>query len=402
MGVIVQKFGGTSLGDLSRIRRVAGIIKKTREFRPNVRTIVTASAMAGETNRLLTLAKSLCSQPQSRELDAMISTGENVSAALLAMALIEIGIPARSLNGDQAGIHTEGSYGEAQIKTIDTSKITRVLDAGLVPVVTGFQGVMDDQNICTLGRGGGDITALALAAAFEADACEIFTDVDGVFSADPKICKNAKILKQVSYEEMLELASAGAKVLHPRSVLYGMRYDVPLLVLSTFSDSPGTWVVKEEELMEKPLVSGISAKTDEALVIVRGLAFEMLPPIFEAFAKQQIYADMLTQNKLASGDCEISFTVADNVSSQAYNIIQESLPNLQAEAASVQRNVAKVSIIGIGLRYNPEVQARVLSALKSSNIEIQGIVSSEVKISLLLARKYSDLAVRVLHKELIE
>lgn len=401
--LIVKKFGGTSVGDVQRIRNVAKLIKEHID-RTGDRVAVVASAMAGETNKLIALAKSCVEKPDPRELDALVATGELVTVPLLAMALRDLGLPAKSLSGQQAGIETNARFTNAQIEEINAQAMRKVLAAGEIPVVAGFQGIDEAGDVTTLGRGGSDITAVAIAAALKADACYIYTDVTGVFSTDPRICKAARFLKQVSHEEMLEMASLGAKVLHPRSVYFAMVYKMPLVVLSTFEPGPGTWIVKEEELMEKPIVTGITHRSDEAKITVTKLPGNTpaISRLFGALAQADIFIDMITQTGFSEKSTDISFTVPDDVSSKALEICQKWVPELGARGASCERDIAKVSIVGVGMRYHTGVAARMFAALADEGISIEMIATSEIKISVVVPRKYCEVAVRALHEKFCE
>ncbi len=410
MAIVVKKFGGTSVGDVERIKRVATLIKEYLESNPADQVVVVVSAMAGETNKLIALAKSCVQEPEPRELDMLVSTGEQVTIALLSMALIELGVPATSLLGQQAKISTNRRYTNAQILDINAQPIAAIVDSGRIPVVAGFQGVDEAGNVTTLGRGGSDITAVAIAAALKAKACYIYTDVEGVFSTDPRITKRAKLLRKVCHEEMLEMASLGAKVLHPRSVYFAMRYEVPLVVLSTFSPYTGsTWIVKEEELMEKPLVTGITYRQDEAKIVVTGLppGSAALDKIFGALAADDIFVDMITQTGSDFGasskrSMSLSFTVPDDVSVKALEITQKLVPEMDAEGASLERDISKVSVVGVGMKYHTGVAAKMFSTLAADNIDVQMIGTSEIKISVIVPRKYCEIAVRTLHEAFVE
>jgi aspartate kinase len=396
---VVKKFGGTSVGDVGRIRNAARLvadhIRKTGD-----KVVVVVSAMSGETNRLISLAKSCTSNPSPRELDVMVSTGEQVTIALMAMALEDIGIGAKSFTAQQAQISTDKNFTKAQIRDIDAANLCKALQSGLTPVVAGFQGIDEDGDITTLGRGGSDITAVAIAAALKADACYIYTDVRGVYSTDPRICSNAKLLPQVSHEEMLEMASLGAKVLHPRSVYFAMAYNIPLAVLSTFEPDKGvTWIVKEEELMEKPIVTGVTYRTDEAKITISKMPTEpsALSKVFSALADANVYIDMITQTGFDGKRTDVSFTVLDEDSHKALKIVNDLIPQLRAEGASCDRNIAKVSVVGVGMKYHTGVAGKAFEALAQEGIEIQMISTSEIKISVLVPKKYWEVAVRSLH-----
>ncbi|NDC38485.1 MAG: aspartate kinase [Proteobacteria bacterium] len=399
MKTIVKKFGGTSVGDVGRIKAVARLIDGYLKAHPEAQVVAVASAMSGETDRLIGLAKSCVSKPNPRELDSLVATGEQVSVALLAMALQDLGRPAKSFLAPQIGIHTDTSFTNAQILDIETTRLRTELDQGVIPVVAGFQGVDEEGNLTTLGRGGSDTTAVAVAAALRADACYIYTDVEGVYSADPRIVKNARRLSSISHEEMLELAGLGAKVLHPRSVDFAMRYAVPLVVLSTFNPGPGTWIVHEDKLMEKPFVSGITYRLDEAKVTLSRVpnVVVALPKLFEALACAQVFVDMITQIGVVSGRTSISFTVPDDSSERTLALVQRLAPELGAEGATLDRDIAKVSVIGAGMRTHTGVAAKMFSVLSGEGIEVGMISTSEIKISVLVSRKYCEVAVRALH-----
>lgn len=404
MQIVVKKFGGTSVGDVQRIKNVARLIKDYAEANPDVAVVVVVSAMAGETNKLVALAKSCVTDPAPRELDVLLATGEQVTIALLAMALIELGLPAKSLDAQQAKISTDTRHNNAQITAIECSALNETIQAGQIAVVAGFQGVDNLGDVTTLGRGGSDISAVAIAAALKAKACYIYTDVEGVYSTDPRICPNARQLKQVCHEEMLEMASLGAKVLHPRSVYFAMLYEVPLVVLSTFNPEPQTWIIKEEELMEKPVVTGITFRMDEAKITVSKLprTSQSLDAIFGKLASAGILVDMITQSGQSGDTFDLSFTVPDEVSSKALEHTQNCVPKLEAEAAHLERNIAKISVVGVGMKYHTGVAAKMFSVLAKENIDVEMIATSEIKISVLVPRKYGEVAVRALHEAFIE
>ncbi len=397
MSLIVQKYGGTSVGDVDRIRNVATRVARGRAAGDQL--VVVVSAMAGETNRLLGLAQQVCPEADEREKDVLISTGEQVTVALLAIALKSAGCPAVSFLGHQVRIATDSAFGKARIKSIDATRIGAALGAGHVVVVAGFQGVDGDDNITTLGRGGSDTSAVALAAALRADECEIYTDVEGVFTSDPRICPNARKLERISYEEMLELASLGAKVLQIRSVEFAKRYGVRLHVRSTFSAAQGTWVVEEEASMEDVLVSGVTYDRDEAkITLVRvpdqpGLAGRVFGPIADA----NISVDMIIQNASADGTTDLTFTVPKGDFRRALALTEAHARDLGAEGVRTDADVAKVSIVGLGMRSHAGVAATMFRALADVGINIQMISTSEIKVSVVIAAKYVELAVRVLH-----
>ena len=406
--VVVMKFGGTSVGDISRIKRVADLVAAFRQSDPGVRIVVVLSAMAGETNRLVRLAKECVDRPQPREMDVLLATGEQVTIALLAMRLCEMGIPAKSLLAPQVRISTDARHTNAQIESIDSRVIEDIVAAGAIPIVAGFQGISEEGDITTLGRGGSDITAVALAAALRARTCYIYTDVPGVFSTDPRLDPNARLLERVSHEEMLEMASLGAKVLHPRSVYFAMRYAVPLVVLSTFAGacSPGingTWIVREEELMEKPLVTGVTHRFDEAQLTVEGMPddIESMSKLFDALAERDVYIDMISQEGVGSHLVNVSVTVPDEQSGLALETIRGIVPTLKANGVTVERDIAKVSVVGVGMRYHTGVAARAFRCLAREGISVQMVNTSEIKMSVLVTRKYCEAAVRALHAEFI-
>lgn len=406
--VVVMKFGGTSVGDTARIKGVADIVAGYIAKNPGTGVVVVSSAMSGETNRLLSLAKNCVETPSERELDVLVATGEQVVVSLLAMRLSELGIPAQSMLGYQVPILTDSSHSEALIQRIDTTSLRTLLQAGVVPVVAGFQGVDQGGHITTLGRGGSDITAVALAAALRAEACFIYTDVTGVFSTDPRMCKNARIMKEVSHEEMLELASLGAKVLHTRSVYFAMRYDVPLVVLSTFAGEfnpgvNGTWIVSEDQLMEQPVVTGITHRLDEARLVVDGMpaGISTLADLFERLNDEGIFIDMISQEHVSDSLVNVSMTIPDDASGKALEYLRNLVPQLGAQGVRVERDIAKVSVVGIGMRYHTGVAARIFSALARERIDVGMINTSEIKVSVIVPRKYCELAVRALHDEFI-
>jgi aspartate kinase len=401
MSLIVQKYGGTSVGDVDRIRNVATRVARCRAAGDDL--VVVVSAMAGETNRLVGLATQMHPDADSREKDVLISTGEQVTVALLAIALKAAGCAAVSFLGHQVRIATDSAFGKARIKSIDAERINAALAAGNVVVVAGFQGVDGDDNITTLGRGGSDTSAVALAAALRADGCEIYTDVEGVFTSDPRLCPDARKLDRISYEEMLELASLGAKVLQIRSVEFAKRYNVPVHVRSTFSEAQGTWVVEEEASMEDVLVSGVTYDRDEAkITLLRvpdqpGLAARVFGPIADA----NIGVDMIIQNASADGTTDLTFTVPKGDFRQALALTEAHARDLGAEGVRTDTDVAKVSIVGLGMRSHAGVAAAMFRALADVGINIQMISTSEIKVSVVVDAKYVELAVRVLHDAFI-
>ena len=402
MALIVQKYGGTSVGSLERIRAVAQRVAATHAA--GHRVIVVVSAMAGETNRLLKLATDLCVHPEPREADVLLATGEQVSVALVTMALIDAGVPARSLLGHQIPIATDGIFQKARIKHIDAANMLGIVNRDAVAVVAGFQGVDSDANITTLGRGGSDTSAVALAAAVKADVCEIYTDVDGVYTTDPRICPGARKLQRISFDEMLELASLGAKVLQIRSVEFAKRYAVPLCVRSSFSDEPGTWVVQEDAMMEDVLVSGVALDQNEAKITLLkvpdrpGLAAKLFSPI----ANAHIVVDMIIQNASEDGSTDLTFTVPRADHQRALSIVQNLAKEIGAGGVTSDTSIAKVSVVGLGMRSHAGVAARMFEVLAREGINIEMISTSEIKVSIVIAAKYAELAVRVLHQALIE
>ncbi len=395
MALIVQKFGGTSVGTVERIRAVAERVARTREAGNDV--VVVVSAMAGETNRLLALGRDLASRPDPREMDALVATGEQVSAALTAIALSERGVPARSLLGHQVRLMTDDAFTKARIKAIDDSRLMGVLREGRVAVVAGFQGIDEQGNITTLGRGGSDTTAVAVAAAIGADVCEIYTDVEGVYTADPRICPNARKVERISYEEMLELASLGAKVLQLRSVEVAMKYGVPVHVRSSFSEAPGTMVTKEDESLEAVTVTGVTSDRNTAKVTIRGVVDQpgIAASLFEALAARHTSVDMIIQNVSEDGRTDLTFTVTQDDADVAREIALAALA--ERREVFVDRDVVKVSIVGLGMRSHAGVASRMFRLLAAAEINIQAISTSEIKISCLIEARHADAAVRTLH-----
>jgi aspartate kinase len=402
MSIIVQKYGGTSVGSLERIQAVAERARQTHAAGHQV--VVVVSAMAGETNRLLELAGKLAAQPIEREVDVLLSTGEQETAALLSIALHELGCRARSFLGHQIRIDTDSAFGRARIRRIDGDRLHASLQRGEIAVVAGFQGVDGESNITTLGRGGSDTSAVAVAAALKADVCEIYTDVDGVYTSDPRICPQARKLPRISHDEMLELASLGAKVLQIRSVEFAKRYNVPVHVRSSFDHNDGTWVVPEEDGMEQVLVSGVSLDRDQAKITVRhvpdrpGVAFAILGPI----AKANIVVDMIIQNASAAGDTDMTFTVPKTDFRRALTMVEQTAKEIGAQGVSADTDVVKVSVVGVGMRSHAGVAAGMFECLAREGINIQMISTSEIKISVVIDAKYGELAVRALHAALIE
>ncbi|GGM07495.1 aspartate kinase [Pseudomonas asuensis] len=398
MALIVQKFGGTSVGTVERIEQVAEKVKKFREAGDDI--VVVVSAMSGETNRLIDLAKQIMPQPNPRELDVMVSTGEQVTIALLAMALTKRGVPAVSFTGGQVRILTDSAFTKARIVSIDEHRIRAELKAGRVVVVAGFQGVDEQGNITTLGRGGSDTTGVALAAALKASECQIYTDVDGVYTTDPRVVPHARRLEKITFEEMLEMASLGSKVLQIRSVEFAGKYNVPLRVLHSFKEGPGTLItLDDEESMEQPIISGIAFNRDEAKLTIRGVpdtpgvAFKILGPISAA----NIEVDMIVQNVSHDNTTDFTFTVHRNDYQNALEILKQTASTIGAREATGDTKIAKVSIVGVGMRSHAGVASQMFEALAKESINIQMISTSEIKVSVVIEEKYLELAVRALH-----
>jgi len=397
VALIVQKYGGTSVGDLDRIRNVARRALLARKAGHDV--VVVVSAMSGETNRLLKLTSALSQKPNQREQDVVVSTGEQVTVGLLALAIQEQKGKARSFLGHQVRIVTDSAFSNARIKSIDDGKLRESLKKKEIAVVAGFQGIDEEGNITTLGRGGSDTTAVALAAALKADACEIYTDVDGVYTTDPNLCKAARKLDRICYEEMLELASLGAKVLQIRSVEFAMKYRVPLWVKSSFSDDPGTLVCEEDEAMEDVVVSGIAVTRDEARFVVRavpdkpGLAARIFVPLAEA----GVVVDVIVQTPSHDGHTDLAFTVGRLDVDRARDITRKIAKAVGAGKVEFEENIAKVSIVGVGMRNHAGVAARMFQVLADEGVNIRVISTSEIKVSCLIDEKYAELAVRALH-----
>jgi aspartate kinase len=401
MALIVEKYGGTSVGTLDRIKNVARRAVATQRAGNDV--VVVASAMSGETNRLLAMANQLSPNPDERELDALVATGEQQSVALLAMAIRDLGVQARSYSGAQVGLTTDSAFTKARIKGVDEQMIRARLREKEILVVAGFQGVDDEGSITTLGRGGSDTTAVALAAALKADRCDIFTDVDGVYTADPNVVSTARKIDRISYEEMLELASLGAKVLQLRSVELALQYKVPLRVVSSFEgpnvDTRGTLVCEEDAMMEKVLVTGVSCSKGDARLMVYGIPDQpgVAARLFTALADAHINVDIIVQPNPVDGKTDVSFTVGRTDHHKALKLTQEIAQSLGARGVDSQERIAKVSIVGAGMRSHAGVAARMFSMLAKENINIQAISTSEIKVSCIVDEKYAELAVRTLH-----
>ncbi|GGY64401.1 aspartokinase [Cellvibrio zantedeschiae] len=399
MSLLVQKYGGTSVGSIERIEQVADKVASFRAQGHDM--VVVLSAMSGETNRLIGLATQIQATPDPRELDVLVSTGEQVTIALLCMALKKRGVDARSYTGGQVRIMTDSSYTKARIQSIDEANMRADLDAGRVVVVAGFQGVDENGNITTLGRGGSDTTGVALAAALKADECQIYTDVDGVYTTDPRVVERARRLEKITFEEMLEMASQGSKVLQIRSVEFAGKYKVPLRVLHSFKEGPGTLITLDEEdsTMEQPIVSGIAFNRDEAKVTVAGVpdvpgvASKILAPIGAA----NIEIDVIVQNVSADNTTDLTFTVHKNDMQKAVAVLESVAKEIGAREVRSDDKVAKVSIVGVGMRSHAGVASKMFTALAADNINIQMITTSEIKISVIIDERYLELAVRSLH-----
>jgi len=398
MALIVQKYGGTSVGSVERIEAVADKIIAFRDRGDDI--VVVVSAMSGETNRLTALANDIMEYPTPREMDVLLSTGEQVTIALLSMALEKRGYGARSFTGGQVKILTSDTHTKARIREIDGTRIHAQLEQGNVVVVAGFQGTDEHGNITTLGRGGSDTTAVALAAALEADECQIYTDVKGVYTTDPRVVEDAKLLNSITFEEMLELASLGAKVLQIRAVEFAGKYKVPLRVLSSFEEGPGTLISLEgDEKMEDPTIAGIAFERDEAKLTmagvpdVPGVAYQVIGPVSAA----GIEVDVIVQNAAEDGTNDITFTVKRSESERAKKILDDLLPSLKAREVLLDKKVGKVSVVGVGMRSHAGIASKAFKALADENINIQIITTSEIKISVVIGEKYLELAVRALH-----
>jgi len=403
MSLIVQKFGGTSVGNIERIRNVARRVVATQ--RRGHRVAVVVSAMAGETNALVALAKEAGGEsPDPREYDALVSIGESKTIALLAMVIQSLGGKARSFTGTQMGMLTDAAHTRARIQGIATDRIRRVLDEGAVAVLAGFQGIDEDGNVTTLGRGGSDTSAVAVAAALGADVCEIYTDVDGVFTTDPNLVPAARKLDRISFEEMLEMASLGAKALQIRSVKFAMHYGIPIHVRSSFHDGEGTWVVREEDVMERLVVSGVTYNRSETKVRVSGVkdvpgvAAKLFGPLSEA----GVVVDMIVQNVSHDGTTDMTFTVPREDGSRALAITREVAPQLGSSRVEADPAIAKISIVGLGMKDHAGVAAKMFTVLAHEGINIQMITTSEIKISVVIEEKYTELAVRALHAAFLE
>jgi len=401
MALVVQKYGGTSVGSVELITNVARRVVAAKLRGDDL--VVVVSAMAGETNRLVALAQQICDMPDERERDVLLASGEQVSTALLALAIKSMGYKSRSFLAHQMRIRTDNAYGKARIKSIDASRVRQSLRDGEIVVVAGFQGVDEDDNITTLGRGGSDTSAVAVAAALNADSCEIYTDVDGVYTTDPNLCPAARKIDRISYEEMIEMASMGAKVLQIRSVELGMKFKVPIHVRSSFNDAEGTWVVEEDETMDALLVSGVTYDKDEAKITLLGVPDRpgLAAQIFGPIAEANVVVDMIIQNASEAGTTDLTFTVPKADYKKAVAVV-EGLQSIQAKGITVDPEIAKVSIIGVGMRTHAGVAARMFKVLSREAINIEMISTSEIKVSVVIDQKHMEKAVKALHQEFIE
>ena len=401
MALVIQKFGGTSVANVDRIKHVAGLVARSRQAGDTV--LVVLSAMSGETDRLMKLAHEVADCPDEREMDMLLSTGERVTIALLAMALRSMGFEARSYTGRQVGIITDSTHTKARIERIAAERIQAALDKGIIPVVAGFQGINEQNDVTTLGRGGSDLTAVALAAALKADRCIIYTDVDGVYTADPNVVPGARRLNKVSYEEMLELASLGAKVLQSRSVEFAAKYGVPVVVKSTFAEGSGTLVTKEDRDMEQVVVSGVTGDRNQAKVTFVGVPDKpgIAARIFGAIGAANILVDMIIQN-VSQGDLtDLSFTIPRADLPKAVDLANRIAKDIGAKSVEVKDQIAKVSLVGVSMRSHSGVAARMFETLSREGINIMMISTSEIKISCVIEEKSMDPALRALHKAFV-
>jgi aspartate kinase len=397
--LIVQKYGGTSVGNPERIRNVAKRVVRTKEEGHDV--VVVLSAMSGETDKLINLANQVSENPDPREMDMLVSTGERVTIALLAMAIQSLGYKAQSFTGRQAGIISDHVHTKARIERISGERVKQAIKEGKIAVVAGFQGITEtSDDVTTLGRGGSDLSAVAVAAALKADLCDIYTDVDGVYTTDPNMVPQARKLNKISYDEMLELASLGAKVLQTRSVEFAKKYNVPVRVLSSFNDNPGTLVTKEDSDMEKVVVSGVAYDKNQVKVTVSGVPDKpgVAAQIFNEISANNIIVDMIIQNIGEGGLTDMSFTVPKTDSRKISELMKKVVAEISAKGVTVKEDIAKISIVGVGMRSHSGVAARMFSAMAKEGINIMMISTSEIKISIVIDAKYTELAVRVLHE----
>lgn len=396
--LIVQKYGGTSVGNPERIKNVAKRVVRTKEEGNDV--VVVLSAMSGETDKLINLAAQVSENPDPREMDMLVSTGERVTIALLAMAIQALGHKAQSFTGRQAGIISDSVHTKARIEKISGERVKHALKEGKIAVVAGFQGINEQSDVTTLGRGGSDLSAVAVAAALKADVCDIYTDVDGVYTTDPNMVPQARKLDKISYDEMLELASLGAKVLQTRSVEFAKKYNVPVRVLSSFNDNPGTLVTKEDSDMEKVVVSGVAYDKNQVKVTVTGVPDKpgVAAKIFNEISNNNIIVDMIIQNIGEGGLTDMSFTVPKTDSKKILELMKRVIAEIGAKGVAVKEDIAKISIVGVGMRSHSGVAAKMFSAMAKEGINIMMISTSEIKISVVIDAKYTELAVRVLHE----
>ncbi|MDO9288267.1 MAG: aspartate kinase [Thermodesulfovibrionales bacterium] len=396
--LIVQKYGGTSVANVERIKNVAARVARTAK--EGHRVVVVVSAMSGETDKMINLAHQVSSNPNEREMDMLLSSGERVTSALTAMAIEDLGCKAMALTGRQMGIITDDVHTKARIAKITGDRARKALDEGYIIVVAGFQGITENQDVTTLGRGGSDLSAVAIAAALNADLCEIYTDVDGVYTTDPNIVPEARKLKKISYEEMLELASLGAKVLQTRSVEFAMKYNVPTVVRSSFNDNPGTLVVKEDKDMEDVVVAGVAYDKNQVKLTILSVPDKpgIAARIFNAIANANVVVDMIVQNVSSDGKAaDISFTVPKTDSKKALKITEEIAKELGAKSVALRDDIAKISVVGVGMRTHSGVAAKMFETLSKHGVNILMISTSEIKVSCVIDSKYTELAVRVLH-----
>jgi aspartate kinase len=396
--LIVQKYGGTSVGNPERIRNVARRVVRTKEEGHDV--VVVVSAMSGETDKLINLANQVSENPDPREMDMLVSTGERVTIALLAMAIQSLGQKAQSFTGRQAGIISDSVHTKARIEKITGERLVHALKQGKIAVVAGFQGITETDDVSTLGRGGSDLSAVAVAAALKADVCDIYTDVDGVYTTDPNMVPQARKLDKISYDEMLELASLGAKVLQTRSVEFAKKYNVPVRVLSSFNDNPGTLVTKEDSDMEKVVVSGVAYDKNQVKVTVQGVPDRpgVAAKIFNTISDNNVVVDMIIQNIGEGGLTDMSFTVPRTDAKKITDVMKKVVAEIGAKSVNVKEDIAKISIVGVGMRSHSGVAAKMFSTMAKEGINIMMISTSEIKISCVIDAKYTELAVRVLHE----
>ena len=397
--LVVQKYGGTSVGNIERIKKIAERIARLRKEKIDI--VVVVSAMAGETDKLLAMANQISAIGKDRDMDLLLSSGERISCALLSMALDSIGCPAISMTGRQIGLLTDNSHTKARIKEVDTNRAIKALEDGRVIVVAGFQGINEHGDVTTLGRGGSDTSAAAIAVALKAERCEIYTDVDGVYTADPNVVPNAHKMNRVSYDEMLEMSSLGAKVLQFRCVEFCKNYDMPLIVKSSLvEDSKGTLICKEDSSMEQPIVSGIMNDKNQAKITIKGVPDQpgIASKFFTGLADENLSVDMIIQNVSDESQTDISFTVAKAEINKATKIVQDLGKLIKARDITTDTNICKISIVGAGMRSHPGVAAKMFSTLSKENINIIMISTSEIRVSCIIEEKYGELAVRVLHK----